>query len=267
MTDLQIAAGQSGDRKRHSRLSRIGALFPTISGAWSEQDQSRINHFIEQWMRMLEAELREKEETVIEIMARLNLQDEKVARRIESAEYQALVRKTFRNWPGAESEAKRTLVRNLLANAAATSISSDDVVRMFIDWVNSYSELHFQVIGAIYRNPKGVTRGSIWSQIGKGRVREDSADADLYRLLFRDLSTGSVIRQHREVDYYGNFVAKPSRKSSTSGNAKTMVSAFDDNELYELTGLGQEFVHYAMTELTVRVAYDRQATTDQSSEA
>jgi hypothetical protein len=82
---------------------------------------------------------------------------------------------------------------------ASSAVSSDDVVRMFIDWISQYSELHFQVIGAIY-NSGGITRGAIWRKIGKGRVREDSADADLYKLLFRDLSTGGVIRQNRETD-------------------------------------------------------------------
>lgn len=257
MTSKQLTKDADDDGKPQGRPSRLTALLPVVSGAWSEREQMRMNHFLEQWVRMLEAELREKEETVIEIMARLDVQDEKIAQRIESAEYQSLVRKTFRNWPGAESEDKRQLVRNLLANAAATSLSSDDVIRMFVDWVSTYSELHFKVIGAIYRNPNGVTRGGIWQQIGKGAVREDSADADLYRLLFRDLSMGGVIRQHREVDYYGRFVAKAPRKTGASGGQRTMTSAFDDEELYELTELGKQFVHYAMTELTIRVSFDR----------
>ena len=56
-----------------------------------------------------------------------------------------MVKKTFRDWAGVESEEKRILIRNILANAASTSVSSDDVVRMFIDWIGQYSELHFQV--------------------------------------------------------------------------------------------------------------------------
>ncbi|EWG99115.1 hypothetical protein Q427_26785 [Halomonas sp. BC04] len=116
---------------------------------------------------MLQDELKEKEETIIDIMARLDLQDEKIAERVESREYQSLVKKTFREWAGAESEEKRVYIRNILSNAAATSVSSDDVVRMYIDWINQYSEMHFQVIGAIY-NSGGITRGEIWRKIGKG---------------------------------------------------------------------------------------------------
>jgi hypothetical protein len=248
---LQVASGA---------VPFVGGILSAIAGAWSEKEQAKVNQFFDQWVRMLEEEIREKEATVIEIMARVNLQDEKIAARVESREFQSLVKKTFRDWAGAESEDKRVLIRNLLSNAAASTVSSDDVVRMFIDWIGQYSELHFKVIGAIY-NTNGISRGAVWRKIGKGRVREDSADADLYKLLYRDLSTGGVIRQHRETDYNGNFVAKPAAKRVSGGGSRTLVSAFDEEEPYELTELGQQFVHYAMTELTSRIAYTYEAST------
>src|SRR5207247_5072834 len=132
--------------------------------------------------------------------ARLEIHDEEIAKRIESKEYQSLLKKTFREWSGAESEEKRTYIRNILANAAASNLTSDDVIRLFIDWLKTYSELHFTVIAAIY-NSGGISRGEVWDKIGKPRVREDSAEADLYKLLFRDLSTGGIIRQHRQTTY------------------------------------------------------------------
>lgn len=245
---LQIAGGA---------VPLVGGILSALAGAWSEREQAKVNRFFQQWVRMLEDEIREKEATVLEVMARLDLHDEKIAARVESKEFQSIVKKTFRDWAGVESEEKRVLIRNILSNAAASTVSSDDVVRMFIDWIGQYSELHFQVIAAIY-NSGGITRGAIWHKIGKGRVREDSADADLYKLLFRDLSTGSVIRQHRETDYYGNFVAKPAQKRAPagSGGTKTLTSAFDEDDQYVLTELGQQFVHYAMTDLPLRVAYE-----------
>jgi hypothetical protein len=232
----------------------VGGVLSAVVGAWSEREQAKVNRFFDQWVKMLQEEIREKEATIIEIMARLDLQDEKIAARVESREYQSLLKKTFREWSGAESEEKRVLIRNVLSNAAASTLSSDDVVRMFIDWIGQYSELHFRVIGAIY-NSNGISRGAVWRKIGKGKVREDSADADLYKLLFRDLSTGSVVRQHRETDYYGNFVSKPTGKKSPSGGSNVLKSAFDEEEEYELTELGKQFVHYAMTELTQRIGY------------
>jgi hypothetical protein len=207
---------------------------------------------------VLQDELKEKEGTIIEIMARLDLQDEAISKRVESKEYQSLIKKTFREWSGAESEEKRVYIRNILANAAATRISSDDVVRMYIDWINQYSEMHFQVIGAIY-NSDGITRGAIWKKTGRGSVREDSADADLYKLLFRDLSTGQIIRQHKEVDYHGNFISKQTKPtkptSKRSGLKPPPVSAFDEKEGYELTELGKQFVHYAMSDLPLKIEF------------
>lgn len=233
----------------------VGGVLSAAAGAWSENEQDKVNKFFDEWVRMLQDEIREKEETILEIMARLNLQDEAIAARVESREFQSLVRKSFRDWAGAESEEKRVLIRNLLSNAAASSISSDDVVRMFIDWIGQYSELHFRVIGAIY-TARSISRGAVWESIGKGRVREDSADADLYKLLFRDLSTGGIVRQHRETDYAGNFISKTPVKRAPAGSPKALVSAFDREEMYELTELGSQFVHYAMTELTSRISYD-----------
>lgn len=232
----------------------MGGVLSAVVGAWSEREQAKVNRFFEQWVKMLQEEIREKEATIIEIMARLDLQDEKIAARVESREYQSLLKKTFREWAGAESEEKRVLIRNVLSNAAASTLSSDDVVRMFIDWIGQYSELHFRVIGAIY-NSNGISRGAVWRKIGKGSVREDSADADLYKLLFRDLSTGEVVRQHRETDYYGNFIAKPRERKSSSSGPNVLKSAFDEEEQYELTELGKQFVHYAMNELTQRIGY------------
>jgi len=242
---LQIAGGA---------IPFAGGVLSAVAGAWSEGEQEKVNRFFKHWLQMLQDELKEKEQTIIEIMARLDLQDDAISERVESKEYQSLIRKTFREWSGAESEDKRAYIRNILANAAATRVTSDDVVRLFIDWINQYSEMHFQVIGAIY-NSDGITRGQIWKKIGKGSVREDSADADLYKLLFRDLSTGGIIRQHREIDRFGNFVPKPPQRRPKGSGPKPPVSAFDENEGYDLTALGQQFVHYAMTDLPLKIEF------------
>jgi len=252
---LQVAAGA---------VPIVGGVFSAVASAWSEAEQAKANRFFEHWIQMLKDELKEKEQTVIEIMGRLDLTDDKITERIESPEYQSLIRKTFREWSGAESEEKRVYIRNILANAASVSLTSDDVIRMFISWINMYSEMHFQVIGAIF-NSDGISRGAIWRKIGKGQVREDSADADLFKLLFRDLRTGGVIRQHREVDYYGNFVSKTPKRRPKGSGPKPPVSAFDEEEGYELTELGRQFVHYAMTDLPPRIEFSGDAALDESS--
>ena len=234
----------------------FSGVFSPAGGHWSESEQERLNGFFRHWLEMLKAEMAEKQKTIIEIAERLDLHDEQIADRVSSDEYQSLLRKGFRDWSGTESEQKRILVRNILSNAGATSIVSDDVVRLFMEWVKVYSEFHFEVVGKIYNN-SGITRGDVWEALGRGQVREDSAEADLFKLLFRDLSTGGIIRQHRETDYQGNYLSKtPTRvRAPKHAGPRPMKSAFDDTEQYELTKLGQQFIHYAMTDLPLKLKY------------
>lgn len=232
-----------------------GGLLSAAAGLWSEAEQDKINAFLRACIKMLEDEMREKERVIGEVIARLDVHDEKIGDRIRSEEFQSLVKKALRNWAGTESLKKQQYIRNILSNAGASTVTSDDVIRLFLEWLHSYSELHFLVIGDIYKNP-GATRGEIWQRLGKAQVREDSAEADLFKLLIRDLSTGGVIRQHRETDYAGNFISKPRPKGvSSMTGARALKSAFDESEHYELTALGQMFVHYAMNELTPKIEY------------
>lgn len=230
----------------------IGGAIAGIAGTWSEQEQSEFNRIFAAWMKLQEDEIREIGITIFEVMARLNQNDEEIRRRVESPEFLRLVKKCFRDWSAAESEEKRRLIRNLLSNAAATRICSDDVIGMFITWIDMYSEPHFAVIREIFKQP-GTTRQQIWNAIHGEAVREDSAEADLFKLLVHDLSTGHVIRQHREVDYYGRFVkSQPKRRAGAA--SQVMTSAFDDEKQYELTEIGKQFVHYTMNEIVPRIA-------------
>ncbi len=248
---LQIAGGA---------IPFFGGVLSAAAGAWSEQEQDHVRKVFEQWMQMFEEELRDKAQTIKEIAARLDLSDENVRDRIESDAYQTLMKKAFRNWQNIDSGSKRKKVRNILANAADCRLTSDDVIRLFLDWLDEYSDLHFAVIGVIYnRGPIG--RGDIWLELGKDPVREDSAEADLFRLLINDLALGRVARQQRATDYQGNFVKKqPGRRArGVGGGSRTMKSAFDNSDLYELTELGKQFVHYAMNEIVPRVSFDEEA--------
>lgn len=276
MTDLpsdqedipELPKGVSGGNVMRITLNALsgaipfaGGILSAAAGEWSEHEQKRINDFLRHWLQMLAEEMREKEQTILEITARIDMQDENVAKRIESPEYQKLLRKAFRDWAGTESEEKRILVRNILANAAAATFVSDDVLKLFLEWIKDYSELHFAVVTKVY-NHAGITRGGVWDQLGRGEVREDSADADLFRLIFRDLSTGGIVRQHRETDYAGNFLQKPSQRRGPPmpQTTRTMKSAFDESEQYELTKLGDQFVHYAMTDLPPKISFKTEET-------
>ena len=102
-------------------LNVIGGLVPFAGGAisgvssvWSEQEQQKINALIQAWLKLQEDEIKEIGQTMFEILARLDLNDENVAKRMESPEYLSLIKKAFRDWSAAESEEKRKLIRNLL---------------------------------------------------------------------------------------------------------------------------------------------------------
>src|SRR5262249_46984846 len=156
--------------------------------------------------------------------------------RIESPEYLALVRRVFRAWDEAETEEKRQMLKKLITNAGAKSLCADDLIRLFAHWVEQYHETHFLVIKQIYKHPN-IPRGEMWDAISSGpRPREDSSEADLFRYLVRDLSTGGVIRQARETDMDGRFLKRGTPKSHHVPT-RVMESSFEDTKPYVLTEL------------------------------
>jgi hypothetical protein len=234
-----------------SGVPYAGGPIGAVAGAWSDAEQDHFKKLLASWLKLQEDEIREIGKTLIEVMVRLNKADENTQKRVESPEYLSLVRKAFRDWSAAESEEKRILIRNLLSNAAGTKVCGDDIIRLFIEWIDRYSEGHFRVIREIFLTP-GKTRLEIWEKIHGKSVREDSAEADLFKLYVHDLSVGHVIRQHRETDYLGRFI-KPAPKKPTKTADHYMTSAFDDEKQYELTELGKWFVHYTMNEIVPKL--------------
>jgi hypothetical protein len=262
-SDASSAFEEAPNKRMLARFARVllnigsglvpvaGGILSAAASEWSDREQDRVNDVLRAWLKLQQAEIREIGVTLGEVLARLDLLADQVKARVQSREYLAIVRKALRNWAAAESEVKRKLIRNLLANAASCSISSDDVVRLFVEWIGGYSEAHFKVIQTIYQNP-GSTRFEIWQLIHGAQAREDSAEADLFKLLIRDLSTGEVIRQSRETDHEGNFLRR--RQRGRGRTAPTLTSAFDDEKPYVLTALGHQFVHYTMNEIVPRLA-------------
>ena len=252
------AFGRRGPKLARFALAFLGGAVPFVggamsgaAGAWSEANQDFLNRILAAWLQLQERELVEIGLTLREVVGRLDIDDPTIQERIQSPEYLAIVRKCFRDWSAAESEEKRVLVRNLLCNAAATRITPDDVIKLFIKWIEDYSEAHFAVIKAVF-NHAGSTRRDIWMRIHGATVREDSAEADLFKLLIHDLSTGRVMRQHRATDAHGNFL-KASTKRSSGPRNPLVTSAFEDDKEYELTELGKQFVHYTMTEVVPKL--------------
>ncbi len=249
-----------GPKAARYALSIVGGLIPFAGGAisglasvWSEKESENFQNIVSAWLKLQEEEINEIGQTLFEIMIRLDLNDENINKRIKSPEYLGLIKKCFRDWSAAESEDKRILIRNLLTNSAASNLTTYDVIRLFIEWIDRYSESHFKIIKEIYKHSSsGITRYHIWINVHGQLVREDSPEADLYKLIIHDLSVGQVIRQFRQTDYYGNFV----KIKSTNSKIKSPIytSAFEKSKLYVLTELGKQFVHYTMNEIVPRLA-------------
>ena len=228
----------------------VGGLISASAALHAEQEQGRVNEFSRQWVEEHQQKIQHLNETLAQMISRLEQLGPQVEERLGDESYLGLVRYGFRVWDEAGTHSTRERVRQTLTNAAGTRICSDDVVRLFLLWLRNYDELHMRVVSVIHNNP-GATRAFIWEQIHGEEVREDSAEADLFKLMIRDLSTGGVIRQHRDTTADGHFLSKrvPTRKAKKL----TLESAFEDSKPYELTKLGTQFVHYAMSELVPRI--------------
>jgi hypothetical protein len=87
-----------------------GGLLAAAATAWSEREQERINRFLHHWLKMLKEEMREKEQTILEIMSRVDMHDQKTAERVESPEYQQLLRKAFAIGPGQRAKISASLL-------------------------------------------------------------------------------------------------------------------------------------------------------------
>lgn len=250
-----------GKRKSHARfilaalgsIPWVGGFLSAIAARNAEKEQGEINQLQQLWLQEHEEKVQKLGHTFFQILSRLEKFDKEVQVRLESPHYLDLVRKGFRSWDQADTEEKRELIRKLLTSAGAIKLCPDDLVRLFINWIDKYHEAHFKVIKEVYQNP-GISRGEIWDNVKGKRPREDSAEADLFKLLIHDLSMGHVIRQSRDTDEAGNFLKRQRAKSvRRSSSSRTMGSAFDDSKPYVLTELGKQFVHYTMEEVVPQI--------------
>lgn len=229
----------------------VGGFLSAAASIKTEDRGIKKDELQTQWLEEHTKKMEHLAGTLDDVAQRFDNLGDQIDERIQSESYLSLVRRAFRTWDHADTEEKRKYAANLIANAAGTQLCSDDVVRLFIDWLDQYHEVHFAVIRGIYQMP-GSTRYDIWMALYGQLVREDSAEADLYKLLIRDLSTGGVIRQARETTADGQFLRK--RPTPRRGPVPaTTESAFEDSKQYVLTELGKQFVHYTMSEVVQRL--------------
>jgi hypothetical protein len=230
----------------------VGGFLSAAAAFKVEETSIKSNSLQTEWLEEHQEKLEALQETLAEIQRRFEAFGPAVEERIQSKEYLGLVRKAFRVWDEADTEEKRGFVANIVTNSAGTRACSDDVVRLFIEWLEFYHEVHFAVIREIFSNP-GSTKFDIWSGIYGDIPREDSAEADLYKRVMRDLSTGNVIRQVRDTNELGQFIRKRPKRTRRGAAATTLESAFADTKPHVLTELGKQFVHYTMNEVVTRI--------------
>lgn len=230
----------------------VGGVVAAAVALHAEEAQGQLNELQKLWVNEHEQKIGLLGNALTSILQRVDSLGDEIRDRLESPEYLSIIRKGFRSWDQAETDEKRDFLRRLLANAGASTICSDDVVRLFIDWIDRYHELHFRVIREVYQTPR-ISRAQIWAGIAGDRPREDSAEADLFRLLIRDLSTGGVIRQQRITNARGQFISVKNAPRKHLSTSDTLKSAFDDTERYVLTELGTQFVHYTMNDIVPRI--------------
>lgn len=234
-----------------SSIPWVGILVSAAKDIKADDETDRQNYLLKLWVEQHQRKLMELGQLFQEVQSRFENFGNEIEERIGSDAYLALVRKAFRVWDQSDTDEKRRMLGNIVINAGTTRACADDVVRLFIDWTELYNEVHFAVIREIFHNP-GSSRFEIWSSIYGELPREDSEEADLFKFLIRDLSTGGVIRQERDVNGLGQFVRKKPVKKR--GTPTTLESAFEDSKPYVLTQLGRSFVHYTMNEAVTRLS-------------
>jgi len=231
-----------------SSIPWVGGVIGAAASLSAEKDQEQINDLQRAWLEEHKQKIADLGQTLTEIFGRLDGFGDEIKDRLESKEYLSLVRRVFRSWDVADTQDKRQMLKKLITNAGAIKLCPDDLIRLFANWIDQYHEAHFLVIKEIFK-ARRAARGQIWDRIHDKRPREDSAEADLFKYLIRDLSTGGVIRQERSVDYAGRFIKKDTQAHSHDASSRLMESAFENTKPYVLTELGKQFVHYVMEDV------------------
>jgi len=232
----------------------VGGFISAAADLKFQDRDAKEDNLQTRWLEEHTKKLAQLSESINYVRSRFETLGDQVEERIQSEPYLDIVRRAFRAWDRADTDEKRKFVGNLVSNASGTTLTSDDVIRLFIDWLDTYHEAHLAVIREIYQKPDS-TRYEIWESINGVFPREDSAEADLFRMLIRDLSMGGVIRQERATTIDGQFLKKP-HTPHRGITSTTMESSFEDTKPYVLTELGKQFVHYTMSEVVPRIGAD-----------
>ena len=133
-----------GKRRRFKKLFTaalggipwVGGLVSGIASLKDVERQAEITEIQRQWLETYASKLLDLGQMLADITTRLDHFGDEVQERIESEEYLGIVQSGFRAWDRAETQEKKDLLSKLLSNAGATNIAPDDLVRIFIEWID-----------------------------------------------------------------------------------------------------------------------------------
>lgn len=226
-------------------LPWIGSLLSASAALHAERQQQEVNLVVQRWLDEHEARLVALRASLASVADRVDALGEGAVARLNHEAFLPLVRRAYQGWDRAQHKAKRQLFERLLVSAAGLDGDGwqGDRVRLFVDWIDRYDAAHFRIVSALNARP-GLTRLGIWRATGRDGAlpREDSSEADLYRMLVHDLSAGRVMRQVRRTDAHGRFL----RTARGRAIGPFLASSFDDRAPYELSELGRDFVRFVL---------------------
>jgi hypothetical protein len=147
-----------------SSIPWIGSFVIAAAGMKSDEATHQQNYLQMLWVEEHQRKLMELAQLLEQIRSRFESLGRDIDERIQSEGYLSLVRKAFRTWDNSDTEEKRRMLGNVVTNDGGTRACPDDVIRLFLDWIELYNEVHFAVIREIYQNP-GSSRFELWSTI------------------------------------------------------------------------------------------------------
>src|ERR1700733_6797511 len=133
-----------------SAIPWVGGVFAAGLAIKIREGDVARDSLVEEWLREHQEKLLLLRQTLEEVVGRLDSLGDEIDERIQSPEYLGLLRKAFREWDKADTDEKRQLVVKLITNAGGTRLVSDDILRLFLDWIDRYHEVHFAVIRIVY---------------------------------------------------------------------------------------------------------------------
>lgn len=212
----------------------------------NDESQKATNELHSACIKEIADTVAELKDTIAQILESIKASDEEFAAKVENPDYIALVRKAFTGWSRGQSKEKREIIRRLLSRAADEQSPDYPVFNLFFDWVSRYNELHFRLIRSLKEQGK-ATKFQIWEGMGGQRVKDDSAEADVFGCLFNDLCFGHIVRKAGGRDAVTGRRLKAVRAPRSS--SPLLKSVLDNQTPQELTAVGELFIHYAMNEL------------------